>query len=211
MNYNTSRPRMIIPEYGRHIQKLIDHAVKIENRDERNEMTVAIIDVMGQLNPHLRDVADFNHKLWDHIQIMSDFKLEVDAPYPIPKKEELQTKPNKMPYPKNNIRFKHYGRGVELLVQEAIEMEEGEEKEALILSIANLMKKHYLTWSRSSVDDEQIILDLKKFSRGKLEVASDLELISTNEIATRNTTSRQRPKTNKKRKRKSYGNGKKKY
>ena len=202
---------MIIPEYGRHIQKLIDHAVKIENRDERNEMTVAIIDVMGQLNPHLRDVADFNHKLWDHIQIMSDFKLEVDAPYPIPKKEELQTKPNKMPYPKNNIRFKHYGRGVELLVQEAIEMEEGEEKEALILSIANLMKKHYLTWSRSSVDDEQIILDLKKFSRGKLEVASDLELISTNEIATRNTTSRQRPKTNKKRKRKSYGNGKKKY
>jgi len=202
---------MIIPEYGRHIQKLIDHAVNIENRDERNEMTAAIIDVMGQLNPHLRDVADFNHKLWDHIQIMSDFKLDVDAPYPIPKKEELQTKPNKMPYPKNNIRFKHYGRGVELLVQEAIKMEEGEEKEALILSIANLMKKHYLTWSRSSVDDEQIVLDLKKFSRGKLDVPAELELISTKDIATRNTTTRQRPKTNKKRKRKSFGNGKKKY
>ena len=169
---------MIIPEYGRHIQKLIDHAVQLENRDERNEMTAAIIDVMGQLNPHLRDIADFNHKLWDHIQIMSDFKLDVDAPYPIPKKEELQTKPNKMEYPKNNIRFKHYGRGVELLVKEAIEMKEGEEKEALILSIANLMKKHYLTWSRSSVDDEQIVLDLKKISRGKLEVSNELELIS---------------------------------
>lgn len=211
MNYNTSRPKMIIPEYGRHIQKLIDHAVQLENRDERNEMTAAIIDVMGQLNPHLRDIADFNHKLWDHIQIMSDFKLDVDAPYPIPKKEELQTKPNKMEYPKNNIRFKHYGRGVELLVKEAIEMKEGEEKEALILSIANLMKKHYLTWSRSSVDDEQIVLDLKKISRGKLEVSNELELISTKDIVPRNTNTRQRPKSNKKRKRKSFGNGKKKF
>jgi len=210
MNYNTSRPKMIIPEYGRHIQKLIDHAVQLENREERNEMAQAIIDVMGQLNPHLRDVEDFKHKLWDHIHIMSDFKLDVDAPYDVPKQEELNTKPNIMPYPKNNIRFKHYGRGVEQLVDKAVEMEDGEEKIALIESIANLMKKHYLSWSRSSVDDEQIKVDLKKISRGNITVSDDLELIATKDISTRNNNSqRNRGKTNKKRKRKSFGSKKK--
>lgn len=201
---------MIIPEYGRHIQKLIDHAVQLENREERNEMAQAIIDVMGQLNPHLRDVEDFKHKLWDHIHIMSDFKLDVDAPYDVPKQEELNTKPNIMPYPKNNIRFKHYGRGVEQLVDKAVEMEDGEEKIALIESIANLMKKHYLSWSRSSVDDEQIKVDLKKISRGNITVSDDLELIATKDISTRNNNSqRNRGKTNKKRKRKSFGSKKK--
>src|SRR5690554_4576603 len=140
MIYNTARPKMIIPEYGRHIQDLVNYATQIEDREERNEMVRAIIDVMGQLNPHLRDVSDFTHKLWDHVHIMSNFKLDVDSPYPKPAPEHFQSKPRKMPYPEDNIRFKHYGKGVEKLVDKAIEMEDGEEKEALVLSIANLMR-----------------------------------------------------------------------
>lgn len=187
MNYNTSRPRMIIPEYGRHIQKLIDHAVNLPEKEKRNEMALAIIDVMGQLNPHLRDVPDYNHKLWDHIFIMSDFKLDVDSPYPVPTPEHFSERPNKMPYPENNTRFKHYGKGVENLVKVAVEMEAGEEKTALIQSIANLMKKHYLTWGRSSVNDDQILLDLKKIARGNIEIPEGIELISSKEISPRNT------------------------
>ena len=197
MNYNTIRPKMIIPEYGRHIQKLIDHAVNLEDKEKRNEMALAIIDVMGQLNPHLRDVQDFKHKLWDHIFIMSDFKLDVDSPYPVPSPEHFTEKPNKMDYPKNDARYKHYGKGVENLVNAAIQMEDGEEKDALILSIANLMKKHYITWGRSSVNDEQIITDLKKFAKGKLIIPADMELIATKEMAIRNTATAQKTNKNK--------------
>ena len=187
MNYNTSRSKMIIPEYGRHIQQLIDHATELEDKEERNKMVLAIVDVMGQLNPHLRDVADFTHKLWDHVQIMSDFKLDVDSPYPTPSPEQFMEKPNPMGYPEGKIRFKHYGLGTEKLINKAVEMEDGEEKDALIESIANLMKKHYLAWGRSSVDDAQIISDIKRISRGKLEVKEDLELMATKDISPRNT------------------------
>ncbi|MAC94704.1 MAG: hypothetical protein CMC96_04305 [Flavobacteriales bacterium] len=214
MRYNTSRPKMIIPEYGRHIQDLVNHATQIENKEERNEMVRAIVDVMGQLNPHLRDVSDFTHKLWDHVYIMSDFKLDVDSPYPKPEPEHFQSKPRKMPYPEDNIRFKHYGKGVEKLVSKAVEMEEGEEKEALILSIANLMKKHYLSWSRNTVDDKIIWLDLNKIARGKLKLDENTSLISTKEIALRadvngNGSSSNNKKGGKKKKRKPFK--KKKY
>jgi hypothetical protein len=208
MEYNTARPKMIIPEYGRHIQKLVDHAVKIEDKEKRNEMALAIIEVMGQLNPHLKNIADFTHKLWDHLFIMSDFKLDVDSPYPKPEPEHFQSKPRKMPYPENNIRYKHYGRGVEKLVTAILEMEEGEEKEALITTTANLMKKHYLTWSRNSVDDKQIILDLKKVSRGKLQLKEEIALTATKDIVSRNINGngngKKKKKTSNKRKRKTY-------
>ncbi len=197
MNYNTSRSKMIIPEYGRHIQDLIDHATKLEDRKERNEMVLAIVDVMGHLNPHLRDVSDFTHKLWDHVLIMSDFKLDVDSPYSKPEREHFTSKPRKMAYPEDNIRFKHYGKGTEKLIEKAVEMEEGEKKEALIESIANLMKKHYLSWSRNSVDDKQIISDIKRISRGNLVVSEDIELIATKEIATRNTNNNTKVASNK--------------
>ncbi len=198
---------MIIPEYGRHIQKLIDHATQLEKKEDRNEMALAIIDVMGQLNPHLKNVQDFRHKLWDHLFIMSDFKLDVDSPYPRPEPEHFQSKPRKMPYPDNNIRYKHYGRGVEKLVSVILDMEEGEEKSALVQSTANLMKKHYLSWSRNSVDDKQIIMDLKKVSRGKLELQEEeIELTATKDIVNRNIHSgnSKKKKPNNKRKRKSY-------
>ena len=197
---------MIIPEYGRHIQKLIDHAMQLEKKEDRNEMALAIIDVMGQLNPHLKNIQDFRHKLWDHLFIMSNFNLDVDSPYPKPEPEHFQSKPRKMAYPENNIRYKHYGRGVEKLVSAILEMEEGEEKSALIQSTANLMKKHYLSWSRNSVDDKQIIMDLKKVSRGKLELKEEeIELTATKDIVSRNINSgNSKKKPNNKRKRKSY-------
>lgn len=210
MEYNTKRSKMIIPEYGRHIQKLIDHATKIEDRDKRNEMALAIIDVMGQLNPHLRNVQDFKHKLWDHLFIMSEFKLDVDSPYPKPAEDHFQSKPNKMAYPENNIRYKHYGRGVEKLVTAIMEMEDGEEKTVLVERTANLMKKHYLTWSRSSVDDKQILVDLKKVSRGKLNVSDSIELTATKDIISRNinnansSTHGKKKKPMNKRKRKTF-------
>lgn len=207
MEYNTSRSKMIIPEYGRHIQKLIDHATQLEKKEDRNEMALAIIDVMGQLNPHLKNIQDFRHKLWDHLFIMSNFNLDVDSPYPKPEPEHFQSKPRKMAYPENNIRYKHYGRGVEKLVASILEMEEGEEKSALIQSTANLMKKHYLSWSRNSVDDKQIIMDLKKVSRGKLELKEEeIQLTATKDIVSRNINSgnSKKKKPNNKRKRKSY-------
>lgn len=203
MNYNTSRPNLIIAEYGRHIQKLVDHAVSLEDKDERSKMVSAIIDVMGQLNPHLRDIPDFAHKLWDHIYMISDFKLEADSPYPVPEKESMVKKPSKMAYPNSGIRFKHYGKTVELLVEKAIEMEDGEEKTALIEAIANLMKKHYLSWNRNSVEDENIMEDLKKISRGNLTIPSGINLTSASEIATRDiSNSASKSTLNKKRKRK---------
>ncbi|MBL4710003.1 MAG: DUF4290 domain-containing protein [Flavobacteriales bacterium] len=211
MNYNTSRTRMIIPVYGRHIQQLVDHAIKLEDKEEKDKMVLAIVDVMGQLNPHLRDVPDFTHKLWDHIHIMSNFQLDVKSPYPKPAPEQFMEKPNKMTYPGDKIRFKHYGKGTERLIEEALKMEEGEEKQALIESIANLMKKHYLTWGRSSVDDAQILSDIKRISRGNLEVKGDIELIATKDISPRNTalSSSTNNKNRKKGKRKNFKQKKK--
>src|SRR5688500_20127080 len=131
MEYNSSRPRLIIPEYGRSIQKMIYYAVSLEDREERNKIAKAIIGVMGQLNPHLRDVNDFKHKLWDHLFIISDFKLDVDSPYPIPSREILTSKPDRINYPTNDIRFKHYGKTIEMLIDKAQTLEEKKMKKEL--------------------------------------------------------------------------------
>ncbi|MES2138974.1 MAG: DUF4290 domain-containing protein [Bacteroidota bacterium] len=179
MDYNTSLPHMIIPEYGRNIQKMIDFAISVENRDERNRVAQAIIIVMGQLNPHLRDVTDFKHKLWDHIFIISDFKLDVDSPYPKPTRETFQTKPDRVAYPSNDIRYKHYGKTVERIISKAREYAEGEEKNALVEQIANLMKRSYLSWNRDSVNDEVILKQLNELSKGELKLADSSSLRST--------------------------------
>lgn len=179
MDYNTSLPHMIIPEYGRNIQKMIDFAISVENRDERNRVAQAIIMVMGQLNPHLRDVTDFKHKLWDHIFIISDFKLDVDSPYPKPTRETFQTKPDRVAYPSNDIRYKHYGKTVERIISKAREYPEGEERNALVEQIANLMKRSYLTWNRDSVNDEVILKQLNEISKGELKLADSSSLRST--------------------------------
>ena len=191
MEYNTSLPKMIIPEYGRNIQKMIDFAMTVKDREERNKVARAIIDVMGQLNPHLRDVTDFKHKLWDHIFIISDFKLDVDSPYPMPTAETFQTKPDRVAYPSNDIRYKHYGKTVERIIAKGKEYPAGAEKDALVEQIANLMKRSYLTWNRDSVNDEVILKQLEELSKGQLKLADVSLLRSTQTFVPRNTSTNQ--------------------
>jgi hypothetical protein len=175
MDYNTQRKHLVLPEYGRHIQQMVDQLLEIEDTVERNRNAKAIIAVMGNMNPHLRDINDFKHKLWDHIHIMADFKLEIDSPYPKPDYQTIYEKPKTVPYPSNPIRFKHYGRSISLMIDKAIEMEEGEQKEALTNLIANHMKKSYLIWNQDSVSDADIIRDLKELSNGKITLAPDFK------------------------------------
>jgi hypothetical protein len=185
-DYNSSRKKLILPEYGRNIQKMVNHIKTIEDREERNKAAKTVIAVMGNLNPHLRDVNDFKHKLWDHLAIIADFDLDIDSPYDWPEKETLEQKPNKVPYNQHNIRYKHYGRSIVLMIEKAAELEEGEEKQDLIRMIANHMKKSYLTWNREAVSDEEIFMDLKTLSGGRLEVSEDLKLPETKEILAKN-------------------------
>lgn len=176
MEYNSSRPHLIIPEYGRNIQKMIDYAVSVEDREERNHVARSIVTVMGQLNPHLRDVTDFKHKLWDHLFFISDFKLDVDSPYPIPSAETMARKPNKVAYPSNQIKFKHYGKMVEVMIDKAKQMEEGDLKDAFVATLANFMKMAYINWNRDSVSDELILEQLRMLSGGQLTLKENFRL-----------------------------------
>jgi hypothetical protein len=185
-DYNTSRKKLILPEYGRNIQKMVNHLKTIEDREERNKAARTVIGVMGNLNPHLRDVNDFKHKLWDHLAIIADFELDIDSPYDWPEPESLKSKPNTVPYNQHNIRYKHYGRSIVLMIQKAVELEPGQEKDDLIRMIAYHMKKSYLTWNREAVSDEEIIMDLKTLSGGSLEIKEDLKLPETKEILAKN-------------------------
>jgi hypothetical protein len=185
MEYNTSLGRMVIPEYGRNIQKMIQFAMTVEDREERNRVARAIINVMGQLNPHLRDVTDFKHKLWDHLFVISDFKLDVDSPYPVPERESFHTKPERVAYPTGDIRYRHYGKTVERLIAKGMAMEEGGEKEAFIEVVANLMKRSYLAWNRDSVNDDVIVQHLEELSKGKMKLTDKSKLASTSDILAR--------------------------
>ncbi|MDP4952821.1 MAG: DUF4290 domain-containing protein, partial [Flavobacteriales bacterium] len=156
LTYNSARPDLAIPEYGRNIHNMIDYAKSVADREERNKVAQAIISVMGQLFPHLRDIDDYKHKLWDHLHIIANFELDVDSPYPKPEAETLAQKPERVPYPKGKMKYGHYGSILEELIQKASAYEEGDEKNTLTMMIANLMKRHYLTYNRSSVDDALI-------------------------------------------------------
>lgn len=146
---------MPLPEYGRSIQNMVDHALTIENRAERQRCANTIINIMGGMFPHLRDVPDFKHKLWDHLAIMSDFKLDIDYPFEVIRKDKLDNKPEPVPYPNTKIRYRHYGRTLEILIQKACEFPEGDEKRNLVALICNHMKKDYMTWNKDTVDDPQ--------------------------------------------------------
>jgi len=175
-DYNSCRPRLILPEYGRNMQKMVDHILSIEDRDERNRLAQAIITIMGNMNPHLRDINDFKHKLWDHLALMSEFKLDIDYPYDVPRAEELFEKPRQVPYNTNQIRFRHYGKITERLIEEAIKLPEGDDKETLIKLIANQMKKSYLAWNRDSVTDAIIGADLEVLSGKMIKLKEGVKL-----------------------------------
>ncbi|MFH0843433.1 MAG: DUF4290 domain-containing protein [Bacteroidota bacterium] len=181
-DYNTQRKRMSLPEYGRNVQKMVDHMKIIEDRVERNRAARTIISVMGNLNPHLRDEGDFKHKLWDHLALIADFELDIDSPYLIPEPEKFVEKPKQIPYQQGNIRFLHYGRIIEIMIDAASEMKDGEEKEYLTSLILNQMKKSYVTWNRSQVPDEVIIGDMKLLSRGKLKITEGVKILEVREL-----------------------------
>ncbi|WP_194850424.1 DUF4290 domain-containing protein [Nonlabens antarcticus] len=191
LEYNTERNQLNIPEYGRHIQKLIEHCKTLETKEERNRMANAIIGVMGNLNPHLRDVADFQHKLWDQFFVIAEFDLDVDSPYPLPKKEDLDAHPPRMPYPQKKPRYRFYGNNIQSMINVATSWEKGEKREALTFIIANHMKKSFLNWNKDSVDDSVIFKHLFELSEGEINLAAkDEDLLASKDLIYRNTSTR---------------------
>ena len=182
MEYNTQLPHLEIPEYGRNIQVMIDHCITIEDREERNKCARAIIQIMGQLNPHLRDIADFTHKLWDHLFLISKFKLDVDSPYPRPSAETFTTKPLVVPYPASKIKYKHYGKTIERIIDVAKTYEEGPEKKELTRLIANHLKKSYVNWNKDSVTDDIIFKQFKEMTNNELAIDEGVVLTHVNEL-----------------------------
>ena len=181
LEYNTERVHLIIPEYGRHIQKMVDQATAIEDKEERNKTAKAIIAVMGNLQPHLRDVPDFQHKLWDQLFIISDFKLDVDSPYPVPSREELAERPEPLGYPQNFPKYRFYGNNIKRMIDVAKSWEEGEMRDGLEFTIANHMKKCFLNWNKDTVEDDVIFEHLFELSDGAINLKEKDEQLNDSE------------------------------
>jgi len=173
LRYNTQEKQLVLPEYGRNIQNMVDYCVSIPDREERTVCANAIINIMGNMFPHLRDVNDFKHILWDHLAIMSDFALDIDYPYEVVKRENLHKRPPKLPYDQSTMHYKHYGKYLENMIKEATKCEDGDQKEHLIDMLANHMKKSFLTWNKEVVDDSKIFKDLKQLSEGEIVLDED--------------------------------------
>ncbi len=169
MIYNTQKKKLVLPEYGRNIQEMVDHCLVIKDREERKKCAYAVVEIMGNMFPHLRDVNDFKHILWDHLAIMSDFKLDIDFPYEVVKEEDLNTHPDKLNYSRPTMKYRHYGKLLEKMIVIAADMEEGEKKDFLITQLTTQMKKSYMQWNKD-VDDEKILSDLFELSGGKIEL-----------------------------------------
>lgn len=176
MDYNTQRSKLIMPEYGRHVQKMIDHVMNIKDREKRNEQIRAVVGVMGILNPQLRDISDFKHKLWDHVQIISDFQIDIDSPYPTPTRETFVNKPNPIPLEKTPLKAAHYGRNIQNMIDLVAEKEEGEVRDSMIHVLANYMRQQYLIWNKDTVTEETIFKDIVALSSGKLSIPAEMHL-----------------------------------
>ena len=190
LQYNTQRSPLRIPEYGRHIQKMVDQALDQPDKEERNKMANAIIGVMGNLNPHLRDVPDFQHKLWDQLFIMSDFSLDVDSPYPIPEKEVLAARPDPLSYPQNFPKYRFYGNNIKRMIDAAVNFSDGDQKDALIYVIANHMKKCFLNWNKDTVEDAVIFNHLFEISNGQIDLKKSEETLTNSDELIRLTNKR---------------------
>ena len=174
LEYNSQQKQLVLPEYGRNVQQMVDHCLTIEDREERTRCAHTIVNIIGNLVPHLRDIDDFKHKLWDHLAIMSDFKLDIDYPCEIVRKESLDTKPERIPYCTSSIRYRHYGKFTEEMLSKAQSMPDGEERDALVDMLANYMKRSYLTWNKDNVDDEKIWQDVRDYTHGSIHINTPL-------------------------------------
>jgi hypothetical protein len=189
IEYNTERDHLIIPEYGRHMQKMVNYAISLEDKEERNKCTNSIIAIMGNLNPHLRDVPDFQHKLWDQLFIISDFNLDIESPYGSPSREELTARPPALEYPQNHPKYRFYGNNIKRMIDVAKGWEEGEMREGLVFTIANHMKKCFLNWNKDTVDDDVIFNHLFELSEGKINLKESKEELLDSKILLKNKKS----------------------
>lgn len=186
MEYNTQLKKLALPEYGRNIQNMVDFCLTIPDRNERKRCANTIINIMGNMFPHLRDVNDFKHILWDHLAIMADFKLDIDYPYEIVRKEDLYSKPGKIEYSRPDMEYRHYGKTLEKMIKLATTIEDPKEKEQFVLLIATHMKKSYIQWNKE-VDDQKIFVDLYELSNGKIDIRnSDIKLPEMKDLGQRN-------------------------
>lgn len=199
--YNSQRGNMAIPEYGRNIQTMIRHILTIKDRDKRTQAAHFIVSVMAQMNPQVKESNDYMQKLWDHMYIISEYKLDIDSPYAMPKPEERSATPHKIGYQNNTIQCGHYGYYIEKVIEAICELEDEEKRQLFAVSIANLMKRNYLNWNRNTVNDAVILEDLKTLSKGRLCLPEDTKLMSTNEILGKvNVQQQQQPIAQKKKK-----------
>lgn len=175
-DYNSTRNKLILSEYGRNVQNMVKYIVALPTKEERNRYAQVVIDLMGFLNPHLRDVADFKHKLWDHLHIISNYQIDVDSPYPKPSPEAIHIKPEPLRYPNQRIRYKHYGKTIEMMIEKAKSIEEPERRKHMVQAIANFMKMAYVQWNKDSVADETILADLVALSKGELKIDETINL-----------------------------------
>lgn len=172
MEYNTERNHLTMKEYGRHIQRMVEHVLTIEDRQKRQQQAQVVIELMGFLNPHLKNVEDFRHLLWDHLFFVSDFKLDVDCPYPIPTRETYKQKPDPLPYPKRKPRYSHLGKNLEIIINKALKEENPEKRVGFANAIAYYMKLAYSNWHKELVHDDGIRAELNIITDGKLEFDS---------------------------------------
>lgn len=182
MEYNTTRGSMKISEYGRNIQNMILYIASLPDREQRNRLTTTLVNILAIMNPDMRDQVDIKHKLYDHVHLMSDFTLDIDSPYPVPPRPEEAPTPTRVPYTQENIKLRPYGKYMQRMIEKAVTYEEGEEKDALVKTIANNLKKMYLNWNRDSVNDELIHEHLSLLSGTKLKLRDDDRLHSTTDI-----------------------------
>lgn len=168
LEYNTQRKNLIIAEYGRNIQNMVEYVKETADRTERNRLALTVIQVMGQLNPHLRDVPDFKHKLWDHLFVMADFDLDIDSPFPNPDPVVLAARPDPVPYNTKVPKVRFYGKGIEMLLKKCGELQEGDERKAFAQSMGNLMKTYHKAWNDENVSDEAIASQMVELSNGLL-------------------------------------------
>lgn len=186
MQYNTSLSVMTNAEYGRSIHRMIEYCLTLEDRNERSRCASSIVRVMIILNPQMKEFAEYEHKIWDHLHIISNYKLDIDSPFPKPRPELIESKPEIVPYPKSSIRFKHYGKILEDLLKKALAETDPKAKEVFTEQLAQLMKRHYLNWNRDSVNDQLILEQLENLSEGNLKVGENFRFLHTSEILPKN-------------------------
>lgn len=173
LDYNTQREKLVMPEYGRQIQDMVDYAVTLTDKDERQKCAETIIQIMNIMFPQSSENEGYQQELWDHLAVMSNFKLDIDYPFDVSNAIKIHSKPDPMPYPDNHNPIKHYGDLVFKLFEKLKTMEPGEERDELVNITANQMKRNLLQWSHGSSDDEKVSSDLAKYTDGKIQLDLD--------------------------------------